>query len=521
MARVSRFLLAVPCLALLSGCGACLEATPSSGKPLVPTDAGDLGDAGGGDAADAIESDGGVAGDSSDACTSDGECELGELCIQSACAAGCRDSRDCPAVSPACALDAAENGLCVQCTDAAAHCAPSEVCADYGCRIACATENVGCTDGVCDVEAGYCVGCLEDSHCPTGEICEGRSCIEGCRDDRDCPEGLICDDNQQCVGGCDPVNDTCPVGAHCDVATRSCVVGCNGDDDRCLEGDVCVDEQGGAGWRCRAACDNDNPCPADRTCLAGVCRDGCQSSDDCTSLAAPVCDETIGTPGRCVACLVDEDCPGVSQGVTCNVPARTCVAPCVAFSQGATPSCPLGGVCEDGIRCVECLADADCGDDAVCDLVTKTCLEAPVGLCGSCGADEDCVDGGLCHVVAYGSSGLVGERVCGIDCTDVPCPQGFACTFIGTPVRGKQCVPASTVLDFPTCAAWRDAVEQQECSFNLQCGAAGYNDSFCVDVAGDGLCVLPCGADVDCPADYQCEDPPPDVNIAGICMPPD
>lgn len=520
MARAPGFLLALLCLAFLSGCGACLEVTRPSENPLPATDAGTEDDAGHVPGVDDALGDGGVGGDSSEACASDAECSLGELCIDASCSAGCRDSRDCPTTQPACAIAAAAYGLCVQCTDAAAHCASGEVCADYGCRIACASGGAGCVDGVCDTGAGYCVGCLEDSHCPTGEICEGRSCVLGCRDDRDCANGQVCNDAQECVGGCDPVNDSCPSGTHCEETLRVCVVGCNGADDRCPEGDVCVEEQGGIGWRCRDSCGSDNPCPTGSTCLAGVCRDGCQSSDDCTQVSAPVCDETGGTPGRCVPCLVDDDCLGASQGVTCNVPARTCVAPCVSFGQGGTPSCPLGGVCEDGVRCVECLADDDCGADATCDLVSKTCLEAPVELCGACGQDSDCVDGGLCHGVAYGASGFIGERVCGTDCTDTPCPRGFDCAFIGSPVRGKQCIPTNSVVEFPTCAAWRDAVAQQECSFNLQCGAAGYGDSLCLDVSGGGLCVLPCSAETDCPQDYRCEPPPPDVDVAGVCLPP-
>lgn len=520
MARAPLLLFALLGFALLSGCGACLAVTQPSASPLPAADAGphDEGDAG--VVTDDAAGDAGPADGDSGACASDAECNLGERCIASRCTPGCRDSRDCPSERPACAADVAEYGLCVQCIDAAAHCADGEVCADYGCRLACASGGSACVEGVCDTGAGYCVGCLEDSHCPTGEICEGRSCVAGCRDDRDCAVGQVCNDAQQCVGGCDPVNDTCPSGTHCDEALRVCVVGCNGADDRCPEGDVCVEEGAGGGSRCRAACGSDNPCPTGTTCLAGVCRDGCQSSDDCTTVSAPVCDETGGTPGRCVGCLVDEDCLGVSQGVTCNVPARTCAAPCVTFGQGGTPSCPLGGVCEEGLRCVECLTDGDCAADATCDLVTKTCLEAPVGLCGACGEDSDCVAGGLCHTVAYGSSGVIGERVCGVDCTDTPCPQGFACAFIDSPVRGKQCVPSSTVLEFPTCAGWRDAVERQECSFNLQCGAAGYSDSLCLDVTGGGLCVLPCSEEVDCPQEYRCEPPPPDVDVAGVCLPP-
>jgi Cys-rich repeat protein len=468
---------------------------------------------------DAGALDGGVdAGSAMDAgptCVMNSECALGEVCKSGGCVAGCDDGRDCPGTAAVCDTSAGTYGACVQCVDAMTDCDTGEVCDVGVCRTGCTAGDPTCPGGtVCDTTAEVCVECLDDGNCGVGTICEDRACVDGCRDDRDCPEGTICNDVDTCVDGCTVSPDSCPLGAHCDAVTQLCILGCNDDDARCPMGEVCNGD--GA---CAPGCSVDGgPCPPGSTCSGDVCVPGCAVNEDCGLITAtPICDTTGGSPGACVGCLVADDCPG--QNLVCH-PGNHCVADC--DNQSAANLCSFAGnICDaagDNL-CVECLDNDDCGGGETCDLTTNLCVVTPVDeLCATCAGDDECAGDALCVTL----TALGGDPGCATDCSaDDVCPSGFSCEFVGDPVRGKVCRPASTVVDDPTCAAYRAAVAGSPCGAFGNCGVPFVNDGVCanVDDDPDDECTLACSTASDCPADFTCEPAPASSGLPGLCTP--
>jgi hypothetical protein len=139
-------------------------------------------------------------------------------------------------------------------------------------------------------------------------------------------------------------------------------------------------------------------------------------------------------------------------------------------------------------------------------------LCAPQGfICDLCGTD-------LCvQCLADGDCGG-GQS---IDLTRDQDWQGFECRFVQDPVRGKQCLPGSSVVEDPTCSAYRDLIDDKACIFNAQYGATGYSDALCadVDVDDDEQCTLPCAVDGDCPAAYTRGPSPAGSGAPGACAP--
>jgi len=134
---------------------------------------------------------------------------------------------------------------------------------------------------------------------------------------------------------------------------------------------------GGAACNALGVCDEaecvdyeHGDCPSGSHCEDGVCVDGCEHDDDCSSGA---CDDTSGA---CVECVLDSHCDGA---------------------------------CDDG-RCVECAYDFHCDGDDVCgdDNTCVVCRDDFSGCPGSapfcidneecveCRDDDDCFVSGLC-----------------------------------------------------------------------------------------------------------------------------
>ena len=494
-----------------------------SGTSDAGEDAGAPDDAGSSDAGSSDAGSSGADGGSDDAgaidagptCTGDSDCALGELCVGGDCVPGCTDGRDCPDARPLCDPDLGANGTCVVCLVNTDCPSAGDVCLEGECRAGCSADNPACpSPGVCDTAAGVCVRCLADSDCDLGNICEMSDCVEGCRENRDCPEGQICGADNTCVTGCTAApTDSCPLGTHC--VSGGCVLGCNGDDARCGDGQVCVDE--GGSFVCRDGCADNAACGAGRICLNDVCVEGCAVDEDCGFLTLErVCDTSAGVPGTCVQCTNDDQCPG---DAVCDLLAGSCRILCSSTGQFGCGT--LGLVCDVATdRCVPCLEDADCGPAATCDTARHECVAE---LCGECGDDADCTgDGSLCVRRSFGL--LANESACGVDCSATPCPQGYACVFVGEPVvRGQQCVPTSTVVEEPTCAAIRDLEGSKACSGGFQCGLTGLGDGVCVGASPgqQGQCSIPCANVGDCPATYTCEAPPQGAppEATGVCAP--
>jgi formylglycine-generating enzyme required for sulfatase activity len=147
-------------------------------------------------------------------CFDSADCALGKLCIDQTCTEGCERDRDCPMELPKCDPDKGDNGTCVQCLTNS-HCGANQKCsAENECRDSC-TSNAQCTFGVCDVPNEICVDCLDKMHCPLGEICDAKQCVIGCEEDRDCPTLTpSCDPNAGPNGTCYQCQSNADCGAN-------------------------------------------------------------------------------------------------------------------------------------------------------------------------------------------------------------------------------------------------------------------------------------------------------------------
>ncbi|NMB77319.1 MAG: hypothetical protein GYA21_19595 [Myxococcales bacterium] len=192
-------------------------------------------------------------------CTSEAECQRGEVCLTNACQACVPDcSGRCGGADDGC------GGSCTSCPsgewcdaercracDSAAHCGPA--CLD--CQVQ--GNNRACVNAAC--------GCLSDTDCLSGEVCADARCT-GCQPD--------C--QGRCGGaddGCGGICTSCPGGEWCDAEMcRAC----------------------DSASHCGPACLNCRGSEAGQACIAGVC--GCASDGDCEREQA--CD--LGR-ARCVA----------------------------------------------------------------------------------------------------------------------------------------------------------------------------------------------------------------------------
>lgn len=135
----------------------------------------------------------------------------------------------------------------------------------------------------------------------------------------------------------------------------------------------------------------------------------CGGGLGCSGLA-PVCDESASNgAGACVACTSTEGCSGAYPH--CLVDAR-------------------------GRRCVECLADSECGND-VCEAVTHRCtpratVDAGSGDDAGTPTDAGADDAGIDDAGSPDAGGPCIVRPPPVSCTTV-CQEGFTCT-------GGQCV---------------------------------------------------------------------------------
>ncbi len=232
----------------------------------------------------------------------------------------------------------------------------------------------------------------------------------------------------------------------------------------------------------------ERPCADDLTCIRGACVDGdCLAADDCA--ADQVCVARRCVPGDCAA---DRDCP---DGALCLF--NTCTAGCRV--DGDCP--PDADRCVD-LRCVACVADAECPDGRCVD-----------GACApGCAADPDCGPGRLCIDGACLAGQCRGDDDCGArarcidrlcvldDCAlDADCPAGQACTDGRCAPCGEACPACALDADCPDGRCVAGACV--ECALDADCP-----DGRCLD----GVCApVQCAADGDCPPGRLCLD--------GIC----
>jgi hypothetical protein len=251
------------------------------------------------------------------ACASDCDCYAGETCLQGQCVATCEADVDCP-----------EGQICGDSVCQPAACQTRQDCAGPVCLV--------CKNGECVPPADVCVGdeeCCVGYHCnfgtcePDGEGCQADSdcldpakpvCVDGkcvpsepeCQIDSDCPgEGQVCQDGCCVQPGC--TAQTCPQGQWCDPATGLCKEGCDSNEDctppatcdyashRCVVVDCC----GGV-------CD-----PVTQVCdpVTCQCTDLCNGDADCPE--GTHCDQSTGL---CVADVVECDPAEFSSPIQCG-----------------------------------------------------------------------------------------------------------------------------------------------------------------------------------------------------------
>jgi len=291
--------------------------------------------------------DGGGLDAPSPECSTSDQCDLGKVCIEGRCEAGCVQDRDCPQ-GRHCIPEALPHGYCAECaTDE--HC-PEGRCLDGLCRRFCLVQEdcAALSDAhVCDPIAGVCVGCIADQDCPPATVCEMRTCRTGCRGDASCPEGLFCDKSVGTYGLC----VSCVVDGQCDPGLL-----CR--DHRCIQDcsripcpfdrPICLPATG----EC-VECLDVGECPEGRTCIGNACVEGCLTDNECGK--GLHC--TSDVPGECVACTRDSHCP---EGWRCQE--HACIGQ-------------------------QCQKDADCGEGRYCHPVVQACLDLPPGACFT---DRDC-----------------------------------------------------------------------------------------------------------------------------------
>ncbi len=478
----------------------------------------------------ATSQDASTTGDAGESCQSDRQCDPGSICLNGHCVSGCRIDEDCPADSPKCENGANPPGTCVECLVGTDCQAPLNACVNGSCTQTCNGVDGCAYPTVCDDVQGLCVrcitddqclsgnicvnndcvpGCNSDQGCPDGQVCSNDVCVDGCRDDSACLAGMICE-NDVCRLGCRPATetsaDTCPLEQHCDT-NLNCVDGCGTSNDQCPAGETCL------GNACYTPCSN-GECPAGDHCdNNGYCVPGCVGG---TCDNNQVCDATQVAVGECVECYEGDTsvCDNSPVSRFCDTLNRECTAKCQ--DQQSTFYCEniLGWVCDSNNDnlCVECTGDPDCSDFQHCDTGLNRCIDDSTRpFCAACENDADC--GGPADLCVYTDYGRwASEQVCGTDCSQgQDCPAGTACTPVGEPVRGMQCLPANSVMDAATCAGRDSLLSQNECQSQWECGLPQVQDAICSGYgASAGHCSVFCDPAVpnDCPEGFRCEDPP-------------
>ncbi|MBI2373177.1 MAG: hypothetical protein HYV07_04195 [Deltaproteobacteria bacterium] len=279
---------------------------------------------------------------------------------------------------------------------------------------------------------------------------------------------------------------------------------CNVDED-CGSGRHCLPGSG----RC-VECFEEGQCSLRRVCDVSTytCRFPCLNGN-----CGPgnVCDPSIDA---CVQCLVDSNCPPDRH---CSAE-KTCEE-CTIDSHCATV--PGRSTCDFETRsCVGCTSNSACAAGEQCDLTLGVCvIPSQRGLCEPCTDDEEC--GGpndLCVGLIDTTTMSFIDRGCGIDCSNLSCPSGYACVDVrnGT---ARQCRPAYAMRN-PTCTAVRNLGASCPYSPNALdpgCGIANLQDARCVPTPSGGVCSVWCQSDADCPNGLQCSQPS-SAGDPGVCF---
>jgi len=168
-------------------------------------------------------------------CTTDVQCDLGQICQNSVCTLGCRETSDC---------DLMNREVCIS-----GDCVPGSCENNAYCSLGmvCDAQNKTCEQPVepyCQTGCDFlCTGCTDKTQGPCGDpstICgryeaAGQTyCFVACQDHADCPSGYQCVPNivdwdpgcntvEDCTLGVDPVLNVCGTASHrCKLNQQPC-----------------------------------------------------------------------------------------------------------------------------------------------------------------------------------------------------------------------------------------------------------------------------------------------------------
>ncbi len=246
------------------------------------------------------------------ACVLDSQCPYGSFCAQNrACVPGCNDDGDCPLGEPCI------NGSC----DATPGACTSNAFCEFG--QLCNTTNNRCQTHP-DANR-LCTSCdSSDFFDPCQDECliDGSIAPTACTSDAQCPRGTC--EPARCSSSAD-----CPNGGSCNTFLQECSTsicqggfcgsfGCDDTNNPCPRGYTCNTLQVVSGVQCTLG--NDAQCGANRSCRGGG---------------------ELGSVGFC-SCASNADCPGGLQ-----FPDAECVNP------GPNGACIIGTTCgpSDGLLC--------------------------------------------------------------------------------------------------------------------------------------------------------------------------
>jgi hypothetical protein len=180
-------------------------------------------------------------------------------------------------------------------------CAPeSEQC---GSLLEC-ENNAGCAPNeYCNARGRCQVGCLNDSECVSGTLCQSGQCLPPCDDGMNrCPEPLLCESGRcEIENGCATSLDCLTPETYCDRLTNLCVAGCEVDDDCQNAGLQCVSGS------CRErGCSGNFQCAFGQVCelQTGQCLNA--EGRHCEAGCDPQTEDSCGDTGICVSLQDDE-----------------------------------------------------------------------------------------------------------------------------------------------------------------------------------------------------------------------
>jgi len=349
-----------------------------------------------------------------------------------------------------------------------------------------------CGDGLdndCDGETDE--NCLVDE-CGDGEVDAGEDC-RNCPDDAGCGYGLLCQLAGSCgtdyPGVCD--NDTfCDADEACDCPD------CLGEQDGCMEGDVCTDAFCGCDPSSDGYCSPDpfcgntdpdcSGCPIDTSlCQDGTCSHDCEITD--TGFQGCILQDGVCDDGEGCACPDCEDMQdSCSDGLVCNYITQLC-------GPSFIEECPAGTrLCGSGHCCADC-SDASCGGEVDCK-DPEICEAGDSCACAECDLEQDsCQDGAFCSI---DTMLCVGQCPAGTTlCEDFTCSPDCSTTDGGA----ADCIVEDGICSFGEGCACSDCEgDQDSCGWGAYC-------MYDADAPQDSLCAGQCQIGTALCADNTCQ----------------